>query len=192
MRSASAPTTILRRAARGSHLNLRVPASSLPPMENFPINRTKTPSFSSPSATRYMCAADLGISLSQGDGLFQWLLASFLFGKRISQKTAATTWQALVRTHGRDTPRELCASSHAELVKILGEGGYARYDHSTASRLSVLCRTLLDEYGGSVQGIVEASDSRADFERRLLRFQGLGPVTLSIFMREAGPVLFPS
>ena len=28
-------------------------------------------------------------------------LASFLFGKRISQKTAAETWRVLVEAHGR-------------------------------------------------------------------------------------------
>lgn len=143
--------------------------------------------------SRHMTAADLDISVSKHDehSLFQWLLASFLFGKRISQRIAAA-WQALVRTHGRDTPRKLCNCTHAELVRILGEGGYARYDESTATRLSLLCRTLLDEYGGSVVAIAEASDSRAEFERRLRRFKGIGPVTVRIFMREAGPALFSS
>lgn len=143
--------------------------------------------------SRYMSAADLGITVSKGDpdSLFQWLLASFLFGKRINQKIAAATWRALVRTHGRDTPQKLCRCTHAQLVKILGEGGYARYDESTATRLWLLCRTLLDDYGGSVLGIVEAAGSRAEFERRLRGFKGIGPVTVGIFMREAGPVLFP-
>jgi len=144
--------------------------------------------------SRHLTAADLGIRVrkSDEDSLFQWLLASFLSGKRINQKIAAATWQALVRAHGRDTPRKLCNCTHAQLVKILGEGGYARYDESTATRLSLLCRTLLDEYGGSVLGMVEAADSRAGFERRLREFKGIGPVTVRIFMREAGPVLFPS
>ena len=141
----------------------------------------------------YMSAEDLGISIEQDDeeSLFHWLLASFLFGKRISQKVAAATWRALVQVHGRDTPRKLCSCSHAQLVRILGEGGYARYDHSTATRLSLLCRMLLDDYGGRVLGIVEASGNRADFERHLRRFQGVGPVTVAIFMREAGPVMVP-
>lgn len=143
---------------------------------------------------RYISAADLGIKVTRQDedSLFLWLLASFLFGKRIGQKIAAATWRALVEKHGRDTPRKLCNCTHAELVKILGEGGYVRYDESTADRLSLLCRRLLDEYGGSVAGILEASDSRADFERQLRRFKGIGPVTVRIFMREAGPALFPS
>jgi endonuclease III len=144
--------------------------------------------------SRHLSAADLGIQVDRRDegSLFLWLLASFLFGKRISQTIAATTWRALVETHGRDTPRKLCNCTHAALVKILGEGGYARYDESTAARLSLLCKTLLDDYDGSVRNIADASASRADFERRLRRFKGVGPVTVRIFMREAAPVLFGS
>lgn len=143
---------------------------------------------------RYFSAVDLGIHVDADDdnSLFLWLLASFLFGKRISQTIAAATWRALVKTHGRDTPRKLSHVTHAELVKILGEGGYARYDESTATRLLLLCRTLLNEYGGSVRNMAETSESRAEFERRLCRFKGVGPVTLRIFMREAGPALFGS
>ncbi|MBS7458084.1 DNA methylase [Coralloluteibacterium stylophorae] len=139
-------------------------------------------------------AADLGIHVRKGDeaSLFRWFVASFLFGKRIGQKIAAETWHVLVEKHGRDTPQKLCNCSHAELVRILGEGGYVRYDESTANRLSELCRLLIDEYGGSIHGLYEASDGRADFERRLRRFKGVGPVTVRIFMREAKPVLFPA
>jgi len=140
----------------------------------------------------HLSAHDLGFEVRAQDeqSLFKWLLASFLFGKRISQTIAANTWRVLVETHGRDTPRKLCNCSHAQLVRMLGEGGYARYDESTADRLSLLCRKLIDEYGGSVIGIADAADSRADFERRLLAFKGVGPTTLRIFMREAKPALF--
>ncbi|MEP7098811.1 MAG: hypothetical protein ABI748_14215 [Dokdonella sp.] len=67
-----------------------------------------------------------------------------------------------------------------------------RYDESTAERLKLLCTKLIEEYHGRVPGICEASESRAEFERRLLHFKGIGPVTVRIFMREAAPVLFPS
>lgn len=142
--------------------------------------------------SRYMSAADLGISVSKDDeeSLFKWLLASFLFGKRIGQKIAAATWRVLVDEHGRDTPRKLCNCKHAELVKMLGEGGYARYDESTARRLTSLCTTLIEDYDGGVLGILKASERSADFERRLRRFKGIGPVTVRIFMREAGTALF--
>lgn len=142
--------------------------------------------------SRHLSAHDLGFEVRPHDepSLFKWFLASFLFGKRISQTIAAETWRMLVVTHGRDTPRKLCNCSHADLVRMLGQGGDRRYDESTADRLSLLCRTLIDDYGGRILGIADVAENRADFERRLLAFKGVGPTTLRIFMREAGPALF--
>lgn len=141
---------------------------------------------------RQLLPRDLGFEVRPQDeaSLFRWLLASFLFGNRISQDIAAETWRVIVDVHGRDTAAKLGASSHAQLVRMLGEGGYRRYDESTATRLALLCRTLVEQYDGRVTGIAEAADDREDLERRLLAFKGVGPVTLSIFMREAGPALF--
>lgn len=141
---------------------------------------------------RQLLPRDLGFEVQPRDeaSLFRWFLASFLFGARISQAVAAQTWRVLVVTHGLDTPRRLCACSHPELVRMLGEGGYRRYDESTAGRLRLLCATLIEQYDGRILGIAEAATDRADFERRLLAFKGVGPVTLGIFMREAGPALF--
>lgn len=141
---------------------------------------------------RGLTARDLGFEIPPGDerGLFCWLLASFLFGKRIAQSNAAATWRLLVEDHGLDSAARLCACGHARLVRLLGEGGYRRYDISTATRLLQLCARLHEHYGGRVTGIAGASADRADFERRLLEFNGVGPMTLAIFMREAGPALF--
>jgi hypothetical protein len=138
-------------------------------------------------------ARDLGLELRQGDetALFRWFLASFLFGNRISRTVAARTWRVIVEGHGCGTHERLCARSHRELVRMLGEGGYRRYDESTAARLSQFCHRLRGEYGGRILGIAGAATGRADFERRLLAFNGVGPVTLGIFMRDAGPALFP-
>lgn len=140
---------------------------------------------------RHLSAQDLGFTVGPRDeaALFKWCLASMLFGHRISQAIAARTWRVLVE-HGCDTPQALAGCRHAALVRMLGEGGYRRYDESTARRLSLLGRTLIDDYGGRILGIADAADDRADFERRLLAFKGVGPVTLRIFMREAGPAVF--
>ena len=142
--------------------------------------------------SRSMSAADLGITVSKDDerSLFIWFLASFLFGKRISQKIAAQAWRVLVQDNDRDTPRKLFNCSHAELVSMLGEGGYTRFDESTANRLRLLSQKLIDDYHGSITGMVETADGRAEFERKLRKFKGVGPVTVRIFMREAGSVLF--
>lgn len=141
---------------------------------------------------RELTPRDLGFELRPGDesSLFKWFLASFLFGNRIGQSIAARTWRVLVEAHGLDTPRALGNCSHARLVRMLGEGGYRRYDESTAGRLTLLCRVLVDEYEGGLLGMLRVAPDRADFERRVLAFKGVGPVTLRIFMREAAPVLF--
>lgn len=141
---------------------------------------------------RQLLPRDLGFEVLPRDepSLFKWFLASFLFGNRISQGIAADTWRVIVEVHGHDTPRKLGACSHVQLVRMLGEGGYRRYDESTATRLSLLCQALIEDYDGCITGIAEAADGREDFERRLLAFKGVGPVTLGIFMREAGPALF--
>jgi endonuclease III len=135
-------------------------------------------------------AADLGIDVRSGDEreLFKWLLASFLFGKRIQQTVAAQAWRALVERHGLDAPGKICRRPWQELVNILGEGHYVRYDESTADRLLKLCHKLDEEYGGKLSRLRELSADRAEIERRLLEFEGIGPKTVQIFMREAAQV----
>lgn len=141
---------------------------------------------------RAISASDLGIDLQPGaePALFCWLIASFLMGKRIQADIAARAYRVIVQQHGRDTPRKLAACSHRELVRMLGEAHYVRYDESTAQRLSSLCQALLDEYSGRVGEIRAASLDRKAFEQRLLAFAGVGPKTVEIFMRDAAAVLF--
>ena len=96
-------------------------------------------------------ARDLGIDLTSADGLFRWLLASFLMGKRIRSSVAVQTYRVLVDQQAADTPGRLARCSHSTLVRLLGEGGYARYDQSTARRLHALGCTLASEWEGQLQ-----------------------------------------
>lgn len=129
-------------------------------------------------------ARDLGIDLTSADGLFRWLLASFLMGKRIRSSVAVQTYRVLVDQQAADTPGRLARCSHSTLVRLLGEGGYARYDQSTAGRLHALGCTLASEWEGQLQDMQAGSLSSDDFKRWLLSFEGVGPKTLEIFMRE--------
>ena len=137
-------------------------------------------------------AQDLGIDLQHGgeSALFKWLLASFLMGKRIQAEIAAEAYRVIVEKHHRDTPRKLANCTHRELVAMLGEARYVRYDESTAERLSALAVKLSSEYGGKVGTIRTASDDRRAFEKQLAAFDGIGPKTIEIFMRDAAGVLF--
>ena len=134
---------------------------------------------------------DLGISLDAQDErtLFKWFVASFLMGKRIQAPIAAKAYHLLVNEHECDSPDRLARLSHRQLVAILGKAHYVRYDESTATRLSALALKLVNDYGGHFSALYTNTDRHA-FERRLLEFDGVGPKTVEIFMRDAAPVLF--
>ncbi|WP_109511557.1 DNA methylase [Pseudomonas ovata] len=137
-------------------------------------------------------ARTLGIEFTHDPekGLFLWLLASFLIGKRIQADIAVNTWRVIVERYGCDTPLKLGQCTHRERVAMLREGHYTRYDESTAERLLALVNTLRRDYHGQVSGIHLASADRDDFEKRLLALKGIGPKTVEIFMREAAEVLY--
>jgi 3-methyladenine DNA glycosylase/8-oxoguanine DNA glycosylase len=67
---------------------------------------------------------------------------------------------------------------------MLGEARYVRYDESTATRLLALARKIDDEYAGKVSHLFSASEDRTEVMRRLRDFDGIGPKTAEIFMRE--------
>ena len=73
---------------------------------------------------------------------------------------------------------------------MLGEAHYVRYDETTASRLLALANKMNAEYQGKVSNIVAASADCKAFEKRLSEFEGIGPKTIEIFMREAAAVFF--
>jgi endonuclease III len=141
---------------------------------------------------KIISAQDLQIDLDGANeaGLFKWLVASFLMGKRIQGEIAARAYQVIVEQHQRDTPQKLARCTHRQLVAMLGQAHYVRYDESTASRLLALANKLNDEYAAKVTNIVAASADRQAFEKRLSEFDGIGPKTVEIFMREAAGVLF--
>jgi hypothetical protein len=126
--------------------------------------------------SKVISAHDLGINLHDANekGLFQWLVASFLMGKPRQAEIAADAYRVIVEKHQRDTPRKLAYSSHRELVAMLGEARYVRYDETTAARLLALANKLNDEYAGKVGQMVEASADQQDLEKRLEIFEGVG------------------
>ncbi|AZF42997.1 ATPase [Pseudomonas sp. R1-43-08] len=141
---------------------------------------------------RSISAAELGIALKPDDdsSLFKWFIASFLMGKRIQAPIAAQAYKVIVEEEGRDTPRKLQHCTSRELVAMLGRAHYVRYDETTAQRLLDLSAKLNAEYSGKITRMLEASDNRQAFEKRLGEFEGVGPKTIEIFMRDAATVLF--
>ena len=127
-------------------------------------------------------STDLGIDLNSGreEELFKWFLACLLFGKPIQQEVARRTYLEFEKA-GLVTPEKILESGWDELVRVLDEGHYVRYDFSTATKLLEVCRMLKEKYG-TLTALINQSRSRKDLEERLLEFKGVGPKTVEIFI----------
>jgi hypothetical protein len=130
-------------------------------------------------------AAELGIDLRSGPAARQqWFLAAILYGARISGQLAARTYRVFAN-RGLWTPEAILAQGWDNLVVLLDEGGYARYDFKTATKLLNVMGTLKEQYQGSLERLHALSGSYADLEARLRGLAtGIGPATVNIFLRE--------
>ncbi|MCP8320912.1 MAG: hypothetical protein H3Z52_08235 [archaeon] len=128
----------------------------------------------------------LGIDLSSGrsEELAKWFLASILYSKPIRESSAASTYESF-ESYGILTADSIVEAGWDELVRILDEGGYVRYDFSTATKLLEVFETLKRDYGSDLWNLYNASKDSSDLERRLKALgKGIGDTTVSIFLRE--------
>jgi len=131
-------------------------------------------------------SAALGIRLSSASprDTSKWLLASILFGARISEVVVIHTYREFEKTRVL-SPKEILKTGWYGLVEILDRGGYVRYDFKTATKLLEVSSALLERYGGDLNNLhAEASDQK-DLEERIQALgKGIGDVTVNIFLRE--------
>jgi endonuclease III len=134
--------------------------------------------------TRNMTASDLGIDPGSGDAkdLYEWFLASLLFGRPIQQDVAADTWRVLIR-NGLTSLGRFADYDREGLRALLDEGHYARIDYIMTDELHDVMKTIAADHG-SVSELVKHSESRAALRSTLLDLKGVGPTTASIFLRE--------
>ncbi len=125
---------------------------------------------------------DLGIDLTKPSGRFRWFLASILFGARISEKIAMKTYRTF-EEYRILSPEKILDAGWDELVRILDEGGYARYDFSTATKLLNIMKELTEKYG-SLEELYAHSSNTEELKSKLMGFKGIGEVTSQIFLRE--------
>jgi len=125
---------------------------------------------------------ELGLDLTKPEDRFKWFLASILFAKRISAKTARETYLYFEQEE-LTSPDAMLDAGWERLVEVLDSGGYTRYDFSTATKLLGIMKTLKEKYGNLERLHVE-STSPSDLENRLKEFKGIGPVGANIFLRE--------
>ena len=128
----------------------------------------------------------LGIDLAKGDSgeILKWFLASILYGKPIRESSATRTYRCFER-RGVLTLDKILEMEWEGLVNILDEGGYVRYDFSTADRLLEVFGKLKEEYSGDLNLLYKRAVNSRDIEERLMSLgKGIGPTTISIFLRD--------
>ena len=129
-------------------------------------------------------ASDYGLDVLSGDDdMFRWFLLVYLFGKPIQSNVAAQTWHLFI---GRDidTPWAILETPNRQLVQILHDGKYTRYQEVTARALHICMEQLVRDYEGSLMLMYENSLDEDEFAKRLQQLHGVGPKTAEIFMRE--------
>jgi endonuclease III len=102
---------------------------------------------------------------------FKWLLASILYGAPIQEKIAGKTYKVF-EAHDVTTPERILEAGWHELVDILDEGGYTRYDYRTADKLLEMAQSVREK------GIPYTGEGIVDLAR------GIGDMTAAIFLRE--------
>lgn len=128
----------------------------------------------------------LGIDLrSKRDPEFaKWFLASILYSKPIRESSATLTFQTFVE-HGVTSARAIVDAGWEGLVSMLDEGGYTRYDFSTADKLLEVFSNLERRYGGRLTRLYQQSNDSAELEANLKALgKGIGDTTVSIFLRD--------
>lgn len=129
-------------------------------------------------------STELGIDVHAGDGeIERWFLAATLFGARISAKVAERTYQVLTRA-GLTRIAQARHVPSADLIGLLDEGGYARYDFRTATQLTDLSEVISARYDGQVAVIGRRFTSYPALRTALDALPGWGPVTIGLFLRE--------
>lgn len=128
----------------------------------------------------------LGVKLEGGDPqeVFKWFLAAVLFGAPITERAVIKTYRCFER-RGVTTPEKILETDWQGLVDILDEGSYTRYDFKTGDKLLGVMGNLIEKYDGDLNRLHEVASDPSDLERRLEELgKGIGPVTVSIFLRD--------
>jgi hypothetical protein len=128
----------------------------------------------------------LGIELvpkREGE-IVKWFLASILYSKPIRESSATRTYQVFAKNRVT-TGRRIANAGWDRLVRMLDEGGYTRYDFSTADKLLEVFNNLERSYGGDLRRLYEQCRDGGELEFRLKGLgKGIGDTTISIFLRD--------
>jgi endonuclease III len=134
-------------------------------------------------------AAEAGVRISDNPmPLFQLLVLCMLASKPIDAAIAMRAGHELF-SEGLRTPKAVLDSDRQTMIDAFGRASYARYDESSATRLTEMARSVLDEYSGDLREIARRSDDDIDAAKRMLKkFKGIGDTGADIYLREVQDV----
>jgi hypothetical protein len=128
----------------------------------------------------------LGIDLEsrRAEEIAKWFLASILYSKPIRESSATNTYRTF-EAEGVLSPSKIVGTGWEGLVSLLDEGGYTRYDFSTATKLLEVFGNVEKLYGGDLNRLHAVARDSDDLEKHLMSLgKGIGPTTVAIFLRE--------
>jgi endonuclease III len=116
--------------------------------------------------------------------LFELLTMCMLASKPIDAGIATQAARELFRC-GLRTPQAVLGADRQTMIRAFGRAHYARYDESSATRMSAIAKAVRDEYGGDVRRLAAHSGHDTYAAKRLLmRFKGIGNTGADIYLRE--------
>ena len=116
--------------------------------------------------------------------LFHWLIASIMLSARISAGNAVQGAAAL-REAGLHKIDAIQDAAWEDIVRVLNENGYARYDESTARYLQDMAAWAEETCDGDLRRLRDAAEDVNAVLKGLQGAKGLGPTGANIFAREA-------
>jgi hypothetical protein len=129
-------------------------------------------------------STEAGIDVDGGDReVDRWFLAATLFGTRISAAVAVRTY-CVLDAAGVSTIADAGRRSWDDLVALLDQGGYARYDFRTARRLLQLSNVVSERYPSGIAAFGARCTDPQELADALDALPGWGPVTIAAFLRE--------
>jgi endonuclease III len=116
--------------------------------------------------------------------LFQLLTLCMLASKPIDATIAMRAGHELF-TAGIRTPDTVLEAKRQKMIDAFGRAGYARYDESSATRLTDMATAVRDGYSGDLRALAEsAGHDVAAAKKLLMEFKGIGDTGADIFLRE--------
>ncbi len=120
--------------------------------------------------------------------LFELLVLCLLASKPIAADVAMRAAREIFGEKLR-TPEGVLDAERATMIDAFGRAGYARYDESSATRLTDTAAAVREHYQGDLRGLAARSEHDTAAAKRLLEeFTGIGHTGADIFLREVQDV----